>query len=144
LTLDQILEEWKKDCTVDKTELGDESLRTIPLHSKYITLYKQEKLKLIKIKKELAKLHLAKYEFYTMGPDEETERLGWKLPPRGAIIKNESGIYMDADKELIDANLKVSVQQEKVDLLVDIVKEVQNRRWAIKSAIEWQKWTQGG
>lgn len=144
MTLDQILEEWKKDCEIDRTELGDESLKTIFLHGKYIEMYKKEKLILIKLQKELPKLRLAKYEFYTMGPDEETQKLGWELPPRGAVIKSEAGEYMAADQDLINANLRIAVQQEKVDLLADIVKEVQNRRWAIRSAIDFQKWVSGG
>lgn len=144
MTLDQILEEWKKDCEIDRTELGDESLKTIGLHGKYIEMYKKEKLILIKLQKELPKLKLAKYEFYTMGPDEETQKLGWELPPRGAVIKSEAGEYMAADQDLINANLRIAVQQEKTDLLADIVKEVQNRRWAIRAAIDFLKWTQGG
>ena len=144
MTLEQIIEEWKKDCNIDKTELGDESLKTIGLHAKYMEMYKKEKLVLIKLKKEMAKLNLAKYEFYTMGHDEGTKEMGWELPARGAIIKSEAPMYMEADQEIINANLRMALQQEKVDLLFDIIKEVQNRRWAIKSAIEWNRWIAGG
>ena len=134
---------WSDDCVVDRTELGDESLKTISLHSKYMEMYKKEKLKLIKLKKDYNKLHLAKHEFYNLGPDEETQKLGWKLPPRGTIIKSEIPMYLEADEELINANLKVAVAQEKSDLLADIIKEVQNRRWAIKNAIDWNRFISG-
>lgn len=144
MTLEDILKMWVEDCIVDKTELADESLKTITLHGKYMEIYKKEKLILIKLQKELPKLRLAKREFYTMGPDEETQKLGWELPPRGAVIKSEVDEYLAADQDLINANLRSAVQQEKVDLLADIVKEVQNRRWAIKSAIEFIKFIQGG
>lgn len=144
MTLDDILKMWVNDCVVDKTELGEESLKTISLHGKYMELYKKEKLILIKLQKELPKLKLAKYEFYTMGPDEESEKLGWKLPPRGAVIKTQADEYLAADQDLINANLRIAVQQEKVDLLADIVKEVQNRRWALRAAIDFQKWIGGG
>ena len=144
MNIEQILAEWTKDCIVDKTELADESLRTISLHSKYIRLYKIEKLKLIKLLKEYPKLKLAKHEFYSMGPSKETQELGWEMPARGAIIKTEVPLYMDADQDIIDANLRIAYAQEKVDLLADIVKEVNNRRWSIRAAIDFQKWISGG
>ena len=144
MTLDDILEIWKKDCEIDRTELGEESLRTISLHSKYISIYKREKLKLIKLQKEFAKLRLAKHEFYSMGPSKETEELGWEMPARGAIIKTEVPLYLDADQDVINANLRTAMMQEKVDLLADIIKEINNRRWSIRAAIDWIKWTQGG
>jgi hypothetical protein len=144
MTLDEILKLWSEDSTVDKTELGEESLKTISLHSKYISLYKKEKLVFIKLKKEYAKLYLEKFEFYTQGPSKETKDLGWEMPAIGAIIKTNLPIYIDADKELVDANLRIAMAQEKVDLLQDIVKEVQNRRWAIRAAIDWNKWISGG
>jgi len=144
MNIEQILDEWAKDCVVDKTELADESLRTISLHSKYIRLYKIEKLKLIKLLKEYPKLKLAKHEFYSMGPSKETQELGWEMPARGAIIKTEVDMYLQADQDIIDANLRISYAQEKADLLMDIVKEVNNRRWSIRAAIDFQKWIGGG
>lgn len=144
MTLDEILDNWRKDCDIDHTELGEESLKTIKLHSKYISIYKKEKLILIKLQKDLAKLRLAKFEFYSMGPSKETQELGWEMPARGAIVKIEIPMYMDADQDIINANLKIAVQQEKVDLLADIVKEVNNRRWSIRAAIDFQKWVSGG
>lgn len=143
MTLDQIIEEWTRDSNVDKTELADESLKIISLVAKYMRWYKTEKLKLIHLKTKLAQLKLAKREFYTMGPHEDTPP-DWKLPPQGRVIKNEVQDYIDADNDVITMNLRVSVQQEKSDLLYDIIKELNNRRWSIRAAIDFLKWTQGG
>ena len=144
MTLDEILQSWKADSTIDRTELGDESLRIITLHAKYMELYRHEKLKLVKKRQLMNKLRMNKYEFYTMGPTEETKSLGWKLPPRGAVIKSEVQMYIDADDDIIRYNLNIAMAQEKVDLLLDIIKECNNRRWSIKAALDWLKWTSGG
>lgn len=144
MKLDEILDEWQRDSEVDKTELGDESLKTISLHAKYMRLYKTESLRLKSLKEEYGKLYLAKHEFYSMGPSKETEKLCWVMPARGAIIRNDIPMYLQADQDIIDANLRIAVQQEKVDLLKDIVKEVKDRRWAVRAAIEWMRWTSGG
>jgi len=144
MTLDELLQSWKADSIIDKTELGDESLRIISLHAKYMELYRHEKLKLVQRRQLMNKLRMNKYEFYTMGPTEETRALGWKLPPRGAVIKSEVQMYIDADDNIIEENLKIAMAQEKVDLLLDIIKECNNRRWSIKSAIDFLKWQGGG
>ena len=37
--LDQMMEEWRLDATVDSTELGIASLKIPELHSKYLKIY---------------------------------------------------------------------------------------------------------
>lgn len=144
MTLDEILLQWTKDSEIDKTELGDESLRTISLHSKWLGIYKKEKLKLLQMKTEYNKLHLKKHEFYQDGPTLETQELGWQLPARGQIIKSDVPMYIDADQDIINVKLKIGLQQEKVDALKDIIVEINNRRWSIRAAIDWNKWISGG
>jgi hypothetical protein len=39
MTLDQMMEEWRLDATVDSTELGIASLKIPELHSKYLKIY---------------------------------------------------------------------------------------------------------
>ena len=144
MKIDDLLEEWSNDSVIDKTELGDEALRTISLHAKWIKLYFSEKAAFLKLRSQLSELELKKYEFYTTGHTPETKQLGWELPARGAIIKNEVERYMDADGELIQKRLGLALASEKVDYCKEIIKEINQRRWAIKNAIEWHKWTQGG
>jgi hypothetical protein len=105
-------------------------------------MYVGERLLLKKYETELKQLKLAKYEFYTMGPNEDTPE-SWKLPPRGMILKSDIPMYMEADQELIDMSLKIGLQQEKVELLESIVKSLNNRGFQIKSAIDWIKFTMG-
>ena len=46
MTLDQMMEEWRKDSSIDTTELGNESLKIPELHSKYLKIYFEERKKL--------------------------------------------------------------------------------------------------
>jgi hypothetical protein len=78
-----------------------------------------------------------------MGPTEDTEEKGWKLPPRGAILKAEVNNYIDADPDIIKASLKIGLQQEKIQFLEDIIKSLVNRGFQIKSAIDWEKFKTG-
>jgi hypothetical protein len=142
MKLEAIYDEWKKDSDIDKTELGDESLKIPKLHHKYFQVYSSEKMLLRKYESEMKQLKLAKYEFYTMGPNEDTPK-EWRLPPRGMILKADIPAYMDGDKDIIDLSLKIGLQQEKVELLESIIKSLTNRGFQIKAAIDWFKFTMG-
>ena len=143
MKLDEIFEQWQIDSDIDKTELGDESLKIPKLHHKYFQVYTSEKLLLRKYEAEMKQLKLEKYEFYTQGPSKETMDRGWVLPARGMILKQEMPMYMDGDREIISLSLKIGMQQEKVELLESIIKSLTNRGFQIKAAIEWTKFTMG-
>jgi len=142
MKLDEIYDQWKKDSELDKTELGDESLKIPKLHHKYFQVYTSEKLLLRKYEGELKQLKLSKYEFYTMGPTEDTPK-EWKLPPRGMILKSDIPMYLEGDQDIINLSLKIGLQQEKVELLESIIKSLTNRGFQIKAAIDWYRFTMG-
>jgi hypothetical protein len=143
MKLEDIYEEWKKDSDIDKTELGDEALKIPKLHHKYYQMFTHERLLLRKYEADYKNLKLSKYEFYTMGPSEESREKGWQLPARGMILKADLPMYMEADKDIVDMSLRIGMQQEKIELLESIIKSLVNRGFQIKSAIEWTKFTMG-
>ena len=143
MKLEDIYEEWKKDSDIDKTELGDEALKIPKLHHKYYQMFTHERLLLRKYEADFKNLKLSKYEFYTMGPTDESRDKGWQLPARGMILKSDLPMYMEADKDIIDMSLRIGMQQEKIELLESIIKSLVNRGFQIKSAIEWTKFTMG-
>ena len=142
MQLEKIVELWQEDSEIDRTELGDESLKIPKLHHKYFQIYTTEKLLLRKYEAEMKQLRLDKYEFYTMGPNEDTPKT-WRLPPRGMILKTDLPMYLDADKEIVEQSLKIGYQQEKIELLESIIKSLTNRGFQIKAAIDWVKFTMG-
>ena len=143
MLIDDILELWKEDSKIDRTELGDEALIIPKFHHKYYEILIKEKLLLKKQESELKQLKLEKYEFYTQGPNEETREKGWVLPAKGLILKADIPMYMDADKDIINLCLKIGYQQEKIELLESIIKSLNNRGYNIRAAIDWQKFTMG-
>ena len=143
MNIDEIMSEWKTDSEIDVTELADESIKIAKLHQKYYEYLIKEKLLFKKTESDLKILKLEKYEFYTQGHNEETLKKGWELPSKGMVIKSEIPMYLDGDKDIININLKMSYQQEKIDLLQSIIKSLNNRGFNIKSAIDWIKFTSG-
>ena len=143
MVLEEIYELWHKDSVIDKTELGDESLKIPQLHHKYFKIYSNERLLLKKFESDFKILRLEKYEFYTQGPTKETQERGWTLPASGKILKSEVNTYIEADKDIIKISLKIGVQQEKIELLDSIIRTLNNRGYNIRAAIDWYKFTMG-
>ena len=143
MNIDEIMSEWKTDSEIDVTELADESIKIAKLHQKYYEYLIKEKLLFKKNESDLKLLRLEKYEFYTQGHNEETLKKGWELPSKGMVIKSEIPMYLEGDKDIINLNLKMSYQQEKIYLLQSIIKSLNNRGYNIKSAIDWIKFTSG-
>lgn len=143
MKLEQIFEEWSKDCVVSEAQLDRESLDIPKLHNKYFRIFTYEKLVLRKYEQELKQLKLDKYEFYTQGPTKETIEKGWQLPPVGKVLKTEVPMYIDADSDVVTLSLKIGTQQEKIALLESIIKTILNRGFHIKNAIDFIKWQSG-
>jgi len=60
------------------------------------------------------------------------------------ILKADLPMYMEADKDIIELNLRIGYQLEKIELLENIIKTISNRGFQIKNAIDWNKFIQGG
>lgn len=144
MKLEEIYDAWKQDSQIDRTELGEESIKIPKLHHKYFQVYSSEKLLLRKQESDMKKLKLQKYEFYTQGHTEETRSLNWELPAKGLILKSDIPMYIEADDDIIKLSLRIGMQQEKVELLESIIKSLTNRGFQIKAAIDWSKFTMGG
>ena len=144
MKFEDIFFSWEKDSVIDRTELGDESLKIPKLHHKYYSIYVGEKVILRKLESDMKKLKLEKYEFYSQGPTEESKEKGWRMPARGLILKADIPLYMEGDQDIIDLSLKIGVQQEKIEFLESIIKSFQTRGYIIKNAIDFTKFTMGG
>lgn len=143
MNIEEIVDEWTKDTKIDQTDLASESVKIPSLHNKYIKILFNEKLRLRKLEADFKLLKREKFEFYSQGPSKETEDRGWKLPPRGMILKSDVPMYLDSDEDIINLSLKIGYSKEKIDLLEEIIKSINNRGYNIRSAIDWHRFTMG-
>lgn len=143
MKIEEIYELWEKDSVIDRTELAEESLKIPQLHHKYFKIFSQERLFQKKLENELRELIKIKHEYYQgILDEEELASRNW-LPQQLKILRTDLPLYMDADSDLQTIKLKIQLQQEKIDLLESIIKNLQNRGFQIKSAIEWIKFQMG-
>ncbi len=143
MKIDQIFDEWGKDSKIDINNLEVESLNIPYLHHKYYKILIDEKQRLTAAKASYAAMHQQKFEFYTSGPTEDTQRLGWTLPPRGKIIKNDVEPYLTNDPDLVPLALRVGLMEEKISLIVSILDTIKNRSFHVKNAIDFIKFKNG-
>ena len=144
MKLEDIMDQWYQDSKIDKTELGDASLKITELHDKYLKIYTLEKMKYVALTKEYKVLWRDKYEFYTQGPSQETQAKGWIMPAKGRIVKQEVEIYMEADPDLIKSELKSEALKIKLEYLENVLRIIHNMNYKIRNGIDWQKFINGG
>jgi len=143
MTLDDIRKEIERDVRLDETALDLESLKIPQLHSKYLNFLTDERLCLRKMEGDYSVLMRAKWEYYTgkMSHEELTAR-GWEQFPL-KILRNDLDLYLQGDSDLNKNRQKMEYQKEKISLLEEIVKELNNRHWKIRCAIDWRKFVNG-
>ena len=141
---ESIIAEWKKDSEIDETELGKASLDTSKLHQKYLTLYTNEKVKMLKLKSNVYKVKKVLTEYYLGELDnDELAEIGRDQFYK-KILKNELETYILADELFIETKFKADIQSEKVDYLESVLKQLNNRGFQIKNAVDWTKFCSGG
>jgi hypothetical protein len=143
MKIEDIVSEWDKDCKMDETELGDESTKIPVIHNKYLKIFIGEnaQLKRMMAQRNRRKRLLTEYYLGELDQDE-LEDLGREQFYK-KILKNEVEMYIESDDDFIDLNLKLALQQEKVNYLEAILKSINNRGFQIKNAIDWLRFTNG-
>lgn len=144
MKLEEIQNLYAEDVEIEPTDLSSESLKIPKLQLKYHRIYSQENMILKKLETEMKILKRDKFEFFVDGPSHESKAKGWKFPAKGRIIKSDASMYIDADQDVIQLNLKIALQREKVDFLDAILKQLNNRGYNIKTALDFIKYTNGG
>lgn len=142
MKLEEIEALWETDSKIDRTELDLESLKIPTLHSKYYKIYLREKVQLKAEEQDYKQFYKTKHEYYTGKlSQEELREYGWE--PFQFVLKNDLQVYLDADKDVSERLLKLAVQKEKVELLENIIKTLNNRGFLIKNAIDFIRFTSG-
>jgi hypothetical protein len=143
MRLEDIRKMVQEDSAINDTELDLESLKLPQLHNKYLNIYHDEKLFLLKVEGDLKRAIRIKWEYYTGKLDKDTlDELGLEPFPL-KILKQDLDKYLESDDDIMKLNYKYHYQKEKVDYLESVLKEITNRHWKIRNAIEWRKFISG-
>ena len=141
MNLEQIQEMWQRDSVIDPDNLHDESLKVPQLHSKYYTIYNTITLLREKSRDSYKRVKLERYNYYAgKAPAEvyEEEPFPYKVREKDAIQR-----YLEADEKLTSIDLKVRYYDVMLKFLEEVIKNISNRTFQIKNAIEWHRFQAG-
>ena len=140
MTLEELQDLADKDLKINDTELDLESLKTPQLHNKYCKFHNKFKTLLKQSEDELAILHREKWEYFTGKLDPAVYQA---KPFNLKILRQDVDKYINSDPDIIKVSQKISYQQTIVDYLDKLIRQIANRTFTIKNAIEWRKFTSG-
>ena len=142
MNLSEIQDQVKRDLKINDLELDIESLRIPSLHIKYLQFLTENSLKLKKANGELAVLKRNKWIYYTGKASEDIYKEKGDFPLK-LKTKDEERTFIEADEEIQKKKTEVEYYETVVDYLQEIVKQIGQRNFQIKNAIEWRKFEAG-
>jgi len=144
MKLGDIQTEWTKDSSINELELGREATKVPTLHSKYLVILSNVKLQARKAESDYNNLRRSKYRYYR-GEMTEQELFDrhWNQYQGNKPLKNEMDEFLQYDEELNKLVDKVEYYKTVIFTLEQILRSINSRTWDIKSAIEWNKFTNG-
>ena len=146
---EKIREEWAQDTQIDfqfKNKQYTEDLAKLALeipfqHNKYLNHYTDLSQIKTSLEFEVRRLVKDKREYY----GGEAEANVYAENPFGASIKTSEKmkVYLESDDEIINLEAKVKFIDQILYYLDQVMRQISNRGFQIKSAIEWEKFING-
>jgi len=141
MNLETIQSMWEKDSLIDKDNLHDESLKIPSLHAKYHEMFNNILLLKKKAEQQRKNIRHERYEYFSGKADPEVYV---KDPfPKKIRDKDTMQKYLDADEKLSEISLKIEYYETMINYIESILKQISNRTYQVKNAIEWQKFISG-
>ena len=131
----------ERDAVIDPDNLHNESLKISELHSKYYTIYNTITLLREKARGSYNSVKLERHNYYTGKAPAEVyvqEPFPYKVREKDAIQR-----YLEADERLNNIDLKIKYYDTELKFLEEIIRNISQRTFQIKNAIEWQKFQAG-
>ena len=141
IDLPQIQKMWEQDSKIDPDNLHTESLNIPILHAKYYDLYNNLILLRKKAEQQKKNIRHERYEYYSgkADPDVYIENPF----PKKIRDKDTMQKYLDADERLSGVSLKIDYYDTMLVYIESILKQVSNRTYHIKNAIEFMRFNSG-
>ena len=147
LNLEDILNDWKKDCIIDESHLDKSSIDIAKLHAKYLQLLSISKLQLKKTELKQKILLKDKWLYYNdKMTQEQIEEKGWEYDPFNGmkVMKCDMNHYYDSDIDIQKSEERVTYYKTLVETLQEIVTNINWKHQTIGNIIKWKQFEAGG
>ena len=141
MNLEDIQSMWEKDSQIDKDNLHDESLKIPALHAKYHEMFNNFLLLRKKAEQQRKNIRHERYEYFSGKADPDVYI---QNPfPKKIRDKDTMQKYLDADEKLSTVCLKIDYYDTMLVYIESILKQITNRTYQIKNAIEFMRFNAG-
>lgn len=142
MNLDELKDEWERDTKIND-DLGTAAIQCSLLHSKYLNELINAKLRLTKIEHEIAEFKARKAKYFRGEmTKEELEEYGWQQWQYKSL-RGDIPEMIEADTDFQKFQARQSYIKTMIYFLESVLGEIKNRNFAIKAAIDWQKFRAG-
>tara|TARA_Y100000361_G_C11106964_1_gene315371 strand:+ start:43 stop:477 length:435 start_codon:yes stop_codon:yes gene_type:complete len=141
IDLPTIQKMWEKDSQIDPDNLHTESLNIPVLHAKYYDLYNNLVLLRKKADQQRKNVRHERYEYFAGKADPDV----YVQNPFPKKIRDKETMqkYLDADEKLSGVSLKIEYYDTMLNYIEEILKQISNRTYQIKNAIEFMRFSSG-
>ena len=146
---EQLKVDWAEDSHVDfqfknkqySADLAQLALDIPYQHNKYLNHYTDISQIKTSLEFEIRKLVREKREYYGGEADAKV----YAEKPFGSRISTQDKmkVYVDSDDDIINIEAKIKFLDQMLYWLDQVMKQISNRGFQIKSAIEWEKFING-
>jgi len=132
---------WKKDSVIDTDLYCEESTKIPQLHMRYMEFFNTYSLMKKERELELNQLIRDKWLYYKgKAPSTVYKEMPFDLK---LTTKEEISMFIDADEDVRKVQYKLAYIDQTLTFLESVLKQINNRTFQIKNAIEWEKFKNG-
>ena len=147
MTLDDILQMWKKDAVIDDILLDEETKKSANLHAKYLEIFSLHKLELKKKEIQMDALKKDKWRYYNgKKTQEEMDKNNWKYDPFDGgtkPLKSDMDMYYTTDEDMVKLKAQIDYQKTIIETLEEIMGNIRWRHTHVKNILDFKKFTSG-
>ena len=132
---------WKKDSVIDTDLYCEESTKIPQLHMRYMEFHNTFSLMKKERELEMRRLIREKWLYYKgKAPSKVYKEVPFDLK---LTTKEEISMFIESDEDICKLQYKIDYIEQMLTFLDGVLRQIGNRNFQIKNAIDWEKFKDG-
>jgi|TARA_R100000353_G_scaffold49440_2_gene39260 hypothetical protein len=141
MNLESLQEMWKKDSVIDTDLYCEESTKIPQLHMRYMEFFNTYSLMKKEREIEMRRLIREKWLYYKgKAPSKVYKEMPFDFK---LTTKEEVNMFIESDEDICKLQYKIDYIEQIINFLEGVLRQIGNRNFQIKNAIEWEKFKNG-
>lgn len=141
MNLETLQEMWKKDSVIDTDLYCEESTKIPQLHMRYMEFFNTYALMKKEREIEMRRLIREKWLYYKgKAPSKVYKEMPFDFK---LTTKEEVNMFIESDDDICKLQYKIDYIEQIINFLEGVLRQIGNRNFQIKNAIEWEKFKNG-